>query len=183
VKATALSAQADLLPVVTRDEGAERRPPRRSRGEPGANVPQAKKDMIGRLGELVVYHWLKDRFPNQDIDAAWISEIGDHQLGRRDGSDDEGFDFRVDYNRQTWQLEVKSSMGDQQIFKMGETQVRAARDAARGRSKVRYAIVYVADPHEPSRCRIDVLPNPMSEEADGVLELLGEGVRFGFRRH
>lgn len=183
VKATALSAQADLLPVVTRDEGAERRPPRRSRGEPGANVPQAKKDMIGRLGELVVYHWLKARFPNQDIDAAWISEIGDHQLGRRDGSDDEGFDFRVDYNRQTWQLEVKSSMGDQQIFKMGETQVRAARDAARGRSKVRYAIVYVADPHEPSRCRIDVLPNPMSEEADGVLELLGEGVRFGFRRH
>ena len=31
---------------------------------------QAKKDMIGRLGELVVYHWLKDRFRNQDIDKA-----------------------------------------------------------------------------------------------------------------
>lgn len=33
-------------------------------------TPQAKKDMIGRLGELVVYHWLKDRFRNQDIDKA-----------------------------------------------------------------------------------------------------------------
>lgn len=31
---------------------------------------QAKKDLIGRLGEFGVYHWLKDRFRSQVIDKA-----------------------------------------------------------------------------------------------------------------
>ena len=145
-------------------------------------MPQAKKDMIGRLGELVVYHWLKERFPNQDIDAAWVSKNGDAQLGRSQGTDDFGFDFRVEYRKQTWQIEVKASVGDQQRFEMGETEVRAAREAARPRSNNRYVVVYVANPHDRAIARIDVLPNPMSAEADGVLDLLGEGVRFGFKR-
>ena len=63
---------------------------------------------------------------------------------------------------------------------MGETEVRAAHEAARPKSKIRYVVVYVANPHEPENARIDVLPNPMGPEADGFLELLGEGVRFGF---
>ena len=141
-------------------------------------MPQAKRDMIGRLGELIVYHWLKERFPSQDVDAAWVSNNGNEQLGRSQGSDDLGFDFRVEYRRQTWQIEVKASVGDQQRFEMGETEVRAARDAARPRSNTRYVVVYVANPHNPANAHIDVLPNPMSPEADGVLDLLGEGVRF-----
>ena len=145
-------------------------------------MPQAKKDMIGRLGELVVYHWLKERFQNHDIDAAWVSKSGNELLGRSQGSDDLGFDFRVEYRRQTWQIEVKASVGDQQRFEMGETEVRAARKAARPRSNTRYVVVYVANPHDPANAHIDVLPNPMSPEADGVLDLLGEGVRFGFKR-
>ena len=145
-------------------------------------MPQAKRDMIGRIGELIVYHWLKERFPSQDVDAAWVSNNGNEQLGRSQGSDDLGFDFRVEYRRQTWQIEVKASVGDQQRFEMGETEVRAARDAARPRSNTRYVVVYVANPHNPANAHIDVLPNPMSPEADGVLDLLGEGVRFAFKR-
>ena len=93
-----------------------------------------------------------------------------------------GFDFRVQYRRQTWQIEVKASVGDQQRFEIGETEVRAARKATRRRSNTRYVVVYVANPHDPANAHIDVLPNPMSPEADGVLDLLGEGVRFGFKR-
>ena len=181
IKGMALGAQAGLAPVIKRTAGTDRRPP----GRPDnltRRVPQAKKDMIGRLGELVVYHWLKERFPNQDIDAAWVSKNGNEQLGRSQGSDDLGFDFRVQYRRQIWQIEVKASVGDQQRFEMGETEVRAAHDAARRRSNTRYAVVYVANPHVPANALIDVLPNPMSPEADGVLDLLGEGVRFGFKR-
>ena len=111
-----------------------------------------------------------------------MSKNGDAQLGRSQGSDDFGFDFRVEYRRQTWQIEVKASVGDQQRFVMGETEVRAAREAARPRSKTRYVVVYVANPHDPENAHIDVLPNPMGPEADGVLDLLGEGIRFGFKR-
>jgi hypothetical protein len=64
---------------------------------------------------------------------------------------------------------------------MGESEVRAAREAARPRSGQQYIVIYVANPAISSVTRIDVLPNPMSEEADGILRLLGEGVRFGFK--
>ena len=181
IKGMALGRPADLAAITKRAGDKGRRPPGRPDNGP-RRIPQVKKDMIGRLGELVVYHWLKERFPNQDIDAAWVSENGNEQLGRAQGSDDLGFDFRVQYRRQTWQIEVKASVGDQQRFEMGETEVRAAREAARPRSNTRYVVVYVANPHDPGSTHIDVLPNPMSPEADGVLDLLGEGVRFGFRR-
>ena len=61
------------------------------------------------------------------------------------------------------------------------SEVRAARNAARPRSGQRYVIIYVANPATSNTTRIDVLPNPMSQEADGVLRLLGEGVRYGFQ--
>ena len=176
-----LGRLAALGPVAKRTRGTGTSPP----GPPnngGSRVPQAKKDMIGRLGEVVVYHWLNRQFEHQDIDAAWVSKNGDAQLGRSQGSDDLGYDFRVVYRKQTWQIEVKASLGDQQRFVMGETEVRAAREAARPRSKTRYVVVYVANPHDPSNVHIDVLPNPMGPEADGVLDLLGEGVRFRFKR-
>ena len=143
-------------------------------------TPQAKKDMIGRLGELVVYHWLKDRFRNQDIDKAWVSRFGALQKGKA-WSDDLGYDFELKHDRRTWLIEVKSSQGDRCQFEMGESEVRAAREAARPRSGQRYVVIYVANPATSSATRIDVLPNPMSEEADGILRLLGEGVRFGFK--
>ena len=182
IKRMALGTQAGLAPATKRTASPG------SGSAPGTwdnltrGIPQAKKDMIGRLGELVVYHWLKERFEKQDIDAAWVSNNGNEQLGRSNGSDDLGFDFRVAYRRQTWQIEVKASVGDQQRFVLGETEVRAAREAARPRSNTRYVVVYVANPHDPANAHIDVLPNPMSLEADGVLNLLGEGARFGFKR-
>lgn len=143
-------------------------------------TPQAKKDMIGRLGELVVYHWLKDRFRNQDIDKAWVSRFGALQKGKA-WADDLGYDFELMHDRRSWLIEVKSSQGDRCQFEMGESEVRAAREAARPRSGQRYVVIYVANPATSSATRIDVLPNPMSEEADGILRLLGEGVRFGFK--
>ena len=181
IKGMALDTEADLASVTKRTGGKGRRPSRPVNNQT-RRILQVKKDMIGRLGELVVYHWLKERLPNQDIDAAWVSKNGSEQLGRAQGSDDLGFDFRVQYRRQTWQIEVKASVGDQQRFEMGETEVRAAREAARKRTNTRYVVVYVANPHDPGSTHIDRLPNPMSPEADGVLELLGEGVRFGFKR-
>lgn len=143
-------------------------------------TPQVKKDMIGRLGELVVYHWLKDRFRNQDIDKAWVSRFGALQTGKA-WSDDLGYDFELKVDRRTWLIEVKSSQGDRCQFEMGESEVRAAREAARPRSGQRYVVIYVANPATSSATRIDILPNPMSEDADGTLRLLGEGVRFGFK--
>ena len=180
VKSARLTTPTELALLKKRDNKLQtNRGPRDM--PPGLDrTPQAKKDMIGRLGELVVYHWLKDRFRNQDVDKAWVSRFGALQKGKA-WSDDLGYDFELKHDRRTWLIEVKSSQGDRCQFEMGESEVRAARESARPRSGQRYVVIYVANPATSSATRVDILPNPMSEEADGTLHLLGEGVRFGFK--
>ncbi len=73
-------------------------------------------------------------------------------------------------------------MDDPQSFEIGETEVRAARLAARPRSGIQYKIAYVSYVAEPAKTKIDVLPNPMTDEGAHVLELRGEGIRYGFQR-
>ena len=98
------------------------------------------------------------------------------------GSDNWGYDFKVSYRKQFWQIEVKSSLNDPRAFEMGESEVRAARAAARNRSGVQYRIAYVSNLTNPSKTEVELLPNPMTEEGESVLSLLGEGIRYGFSR-
>ena len=144
-------------------------------------APTEKTDMIGRIGEMVIYFWLRARLPRQDIDAAWRSTNALAITGR-EGSDSLGYDFEVSYQKQVWQIEVKSSLNDPCTFEMGETEVRAARAAARGRSGIQYRIAYVSNLSEPAMMKVELLPNPMTEEGESVLSLLGEGIRYGFSR-
>jgi hypothetical protein len=144
-------------------------------------LPEEKTDLIGRLGELTVYHWLRRTLPNQDIDASWLSENGESITGRK-GRDGLGYDFEVSYRNQIWRIEVKASLNDPQSFEMGETEVAAARMAARSRSGVQYKIAYISHVSEPTKTTIEMIPNPMSDEGARVLELRGEGIRYSFRR-
>lgn len=36
---------------------------------------------------------------------------------------------------------------------------------------------------DPVRTRVEMIPNPLSEADEVVLELVGEGLRYSFRRH
>lgn len=144
-------------------------------------VPDAKTELIGRLGEIIVFHWLRRRLPNQDVDAAWRSENRKLITGHS-GDDSLGFDFEVSYRNQIWQIEVKASLDDSQTFTMGESEVRAARAAARPRSAIQYKIAYVSNVTDTTRTMIEMLPNPMTDEGARVLALLGEGIRYSFSR-
>jgi len=146
-----------------------------------AGIPQEKKDMIGRLGELTVYHWLKSRQPGQDIDRCWVS--GNATLfNGREGDDGLGYDFRISFNKQTWFIEVKASTDDPCQFELGETEVRRARDIARSRAAERYVIAYVANVGQTGETKIDILPNPLGPDADGVLNIAGDSIRYTFGR-
>jgi hypothetical protein len=150
-------------------------------GGPYSGIPQEKKDMIGRLGELSVYHWLKSRQPGQDIDLGWVSGNAGPFVGR-DGNDSLGYDFRIKFNKQTWYIEVKASTEDPCQFEMGETEVRFARDVARSRKPERYVIAYVANVGQTGQTTIDILPNPLSPEADSALSIAGDSIRYTFTR-
>lgn len=183
VLGSALSSSADLEKVQqdkdTPKTGRERNSGKKKGRRP--RVPEEKTELIGRLGEMVVYHWLKRILNKQDIDSAWVSENGALITGR-DGNDGLGYDFEVTYRNQTWQIEVKASVDDPQSFEIGETEVRAARLAARARSGVQYKIAYVSHVAEPAQTKIEMLPNPMTDEGAHVLDLRGEGIRYGFER-
>lgn len=144
-------------------------------------VPQAKKDMIGLLGELTVYHWLRARQPGHDIDACWVSGNSEQFTGRK-GCDGLGYDFRIAFNKQTWFIEVKASTEDPCRFELGETEVRRARDVARSRSAERYVVAYVANVGSTKATTIDILPNPLGPDADGVLNIAGDSIRYNFGR-
>ncbi len=176
---TSLGGQARLLPALEKAGRASRPSNRSGSGGSGGFAPSSKTDMIGRLGEIAVYYWLKHRL-KQDIDAAWRSKNATPFTGR-EGSDSLGYDFEVTFRNQPWQIEVKASLGDPRTFEMGETEVRAGRAAARGRG-VQYWIAYVSNLSQPGQARVELLPNPMSEDGEAVLNLLGEGLRYGFRR-
>ncbi len=137
--------------------------------------------MIGRLGELTVYHWLKSRQPGQDIDRCWVSGNGTLFNGR-EGSDTLGYDFCISFNKQTWYIEVKASTEDPCQFELGETEVRRAREVARSRSAERYVIAYVSNVGHTGATTIDILPNPLGPEADGVLNIAGDSIRYTFGR-
>ena len=147
-----------------------------------SRMPEEKAELIGQLGECAVYHWLRKILPKQDINAAWQSTNGT-QITGRNGDDGLGYDFIVSYNNQKWQIEVKASLSDPQSFSMGETEVRAARDAARNRSGVQYRIAYVSNLSDTNATDIEMLPNPMTEEGGRVFQLRGQGIRYGFNRN
>ncbi|AXX98609.1 sacsin N-terminal ATP-binding-like domain-containing protein [Profundibacter amoris] len=176
-----LGAQSSLAPINQNPRSPKRKKPPRGSSKRRSRAPEEKTQLIGRLGEIAVYHWLNKILPKQDIDAAWRSENGGLITGR--ASDDGlGYDFEVTYNKQFWQIEVKASLEDPQSFEMGETEIKAARASAKFRSGTQYKIAYVSNLSDPPNLSVEMLPNPMTEEGEGVLELLGEGIRYGFKR-
>jgi hypothetical protein len=183
VLSSALSSQASLAIV----EGDEKRPEssKKNKKEKGSGrlprIPPEKTEFIGRLGEIVVYSWLKTILKGQDMDAAWKSGNGGFITGRH-GNDGLGYDFEVSYRKQTWRIEVKASLNDPQAFELGETEVAAAREAAKDRNGLQYKIAYVSYVADPSETCIEILPNPMTDDGARVLRLRGEGIRDSFER-
>ena len=178
---TLLNTQPNLAWVQERPRRGGRAVIRQEPRGQHRRAPTEKTDMIGRLGEMAIYHWLRGRLPKQDIDAAWCSTNAFPITGRK-GSDSLGYDFEVSYQKQVWQIEVKSSLNDPCAFEMGESEVRAARGAARSRSGVQYRVAYVSNLSELAMTKVELLPNPMTEEGESVLRLLGEGIRYSFSR-
>ena len=178
---TPLNAQPNLAQVQGKSTRGRTTSPGPMPSPHKRRAPDEKTDLIGYLGEIAVYYWLHERLPKQDIDAAWCSMNAFPITGRM-GSDNWGYDFKVSYRKQIWQIEVKSSLNDPRAFEMGESEVRAARAAARNRSGVQYRIAYVSNLTNPSKTEVELLPNPMTEEGESVLSLLGEGIRYGFSR-
>lgn len=150
----------------------------KGRGGSVPKLPQEKTELIGFLGECAVYHWLKTRFPKKDIESSWKSKNRE-RLYTEAGSDSLGYDFHLEYDRKNWFLEVKASLQNPMMFEMGETEVDKAKECA-VLGKGEYTVIYVSNIEDPSRMKILVLPNPLSEEGKRVFGHPKEKFRYTF---
>jgi hypothetical protein len=139
-----------------------------------------KAGLIGMIGEIAVYQWLKEQFPRRNIDEAWVSENRSSLLPG-EGKDSLGYDFELKFREKTRQIEVKTHVGDPLEIQLGESEVRAAGECARVKGK-EYVILYVSHADDPGGLRIEQLPNPLSADAARRYALAGEGLRYSFER-
>jgi len=174
-----LDRMADLKTI---PEAGQKHGTSSGRGGGGGNrrVHPDKADLIGFIGECVVYHWLKKQLSQQDIDSSWASSYRSRLLPGA-GDDSLGYDFKVRYRRHVLYLEVKSSLSDPQEFELGDTEVRLARDCATAKA-VEYRVVYVSNVQDMRDTRLEILPNPLSDEGKSFFRIGGHGLRYEFLR-
>lgn len=141
-------------------------------------LSDAQKQGVGFVGELVVREWIRQRYPEFDVDDCWKSGYKNAFLGRNDGDDALGYDFEVP-GKSRRLFEVKASMGEDWQFALAESEVREAQRASADRT-TRYRIVFVANALDSDRRRIIVLPNPFSAKGADRLRMIGAGMRFKF---
>lgn len=155
--------------------------PRKGTGSNNATsgrMPEAKSQLIGMIGEIIVYHWLVEHYPDQDIQSAWKSGIGHEVLQYGTANDGLGYDFEVQEKQKRLQIEVKTSLGGRGAFHFTESEMRAAQRAAKRTSGVDYRIVYVTGIEDMETLCIDVLPNPLSADGADRYRILGKGMRL-----
>lgn len=168
--------------ILEKDKGDNFRRSRKSKNGGAATdfarVPENKKRLIGMIGEIVVYHWLLEQYPMQDIGHAWKSGIGFDVLQYSTPNDGLGYDFEVQDAKRSLQIEVKASLGGLGDFHFGESEVRAAQRAAPRSSGIDYRIAYVTGLEEQSSLSIDFLPNPFAVNGVHRYRILGKGLRL-----
>lgn len=168
-----------VAPRSNRKSPGDRKPPAGPKS-PTPRLNSEKAELVGFLGELAVYQWLKRRLPRQNIDAAWVSS-NRSKLLPGSGDDSLGYDFEVYYQRRRVLLEVKAHLGDPQWFELGETEVVRAQDCNR-RSGCDYYVVYVSNVADTPSLNIEILPNPLSDQGENAYRLDGQGLRYRFSR-
>jgi hypothetical protein len=137
---------------------------------------EAQKKLIGLVGELLVFEWLKARFHDFD-EACWKSRYRDIVVGGTLGDDGCGYDFEVLRKKRTLLFEVKATSSDETVIELGSSEVYAARRATQRR---RYYILFVRNVLDAAERRIHLLPNPFSERGSKFFRTVGTGLRYEF---
>ena len=114
----------------------------RGRGKGGGLSPK-DRDLIGAVGEYIIYKALCSQIGVSAAGQAWKSRNRRHFLADDTGDDALGYDFEFPREGMLWQIEVKSSRGDPQFVDLSDTEVETARSAAKRRSRKNYVVYLV----------------------------------------
>lgn len=129
---------------------------RPGRGGPIRRLTSQERDVIGLVGEILVWRALKQKLAMSA--ANWLSTNARHVFPDSRGDDAIGCDFRIRVATSTYEIEVKATSGEEPEFELGPSEVALAASRRRGRRE-RFVIAHVirALSTQPS---IRLLPNP-----------------------
>lgn len=135
----------------------------RTRGKSPGRMTQAMKNLIGLVGEIHVYRHLQKAFGKDIVGPdCWVSENSKNKFPQNRTDDGFGCDFEVSINSKTHYIEVKATIGEDETFELGSSEIRLAVDLA-NKSKRVFSIIHVMNALS-TQPKILILPNPYSKK-------------------
>ena len=130
-------------------------------GGSGRQLPEAKRRLIGFIGELIAFEWLKLHFGNDVVtEDCWVSRNRE-RVCPGEGDDSKGHDFAVLTKNTEWHFEVKTTSGTDRFIELGVTEIADAERCRTDRTP-RYRILFIENALDPQAATPHMLPNPRS---------------------
>ena len=154
-------------------------------GRPPPPPPAERRELIGIVGEIRAYHYLRKQFGEEAVTRdAWVSEnrrkvippVGDEP---NNVDDRHGFDFKFTHKRRKWHVEVKATDGNDSQFELGISEIKAANCLARRGGCWRILRVLNARSDQPE---FEWLPNPFEDGGREFYRLHRGGMRVSYSR-
>lgn len=141
--------------------------------------------IVGIVGEMHAYRYLQKEFGQHVVTPdAWVSLIRLKALplvaGEPDRTDDNlGFDFCFGIDDVRWHVEVKSTMGDDQQFELGSSQINEATRLAAREPNNRWRILRIRDARS-CQPKFEWLPNPWHDGSTQYYRIMKGGIRVSY---
>ena len=162
-----LRTAVPLAPILLMKE--LRKPPHAS----PPRQPRAIEDLIGLAGENHVFRMLRQQYGLDAVSSsAWVSENSLHVYEFNQADDALECDFQFTAKGKQFRVEVKASMGDDEAFTLGSSEIRLAMDiATKGkRKKEVFVLVHVKNVLSLQPTAV-VHPNPYEPKNTGMFRV------------
>ncbi len=151
---------------------------------PTQRQSKAQEALIGLAGEIHVFRMLRQQYGEDAVpSSAWISENSLHVFKFNQADDTRGCDFAFTAKGRRYRVEVKASMGDDEMFTMGSSEIRLAMEiGTRGkRHRETFVLVHVKNALSQRPIAV-VLPNPYDPKHSSTFSIEEAGARVRYRR-
>lgn len=147
--------------------------------------PKAIDELVGLAGEIHVFRMLKRKYGEEALPAsAWVSGNSLRVFPFNQADDTKGCDFAFTVKGRQFRVEVKASIGDDDGFTMGSSEIRLAMElGSKGkRRKEDFVLVHVKHALSDSPVAV-VLPNPYDPKHAGTFIIDEADARVRYKLH